>query len=196
MFRWKNYKQWIHHYWYIWTIVFMFVFCPVFVQAQSLSPSVITTAGQYSSSGGYSLSSTIGEPVNTTLQIGNVVLTQGQQQPYITLRLLHLKAFLEGAYAGNGQMQAILNTNFPLDYSTTTCDSVMVELHAVTSPYSLLASAAAILQTDGTATIQFPAAVVSSPCYIVLRHRNSIETWSKAPIVFNAPQVTFDFSAP
>jgi hypothetical protein len=50
-------------------------------KAQSLSPTVIATAGSYSSVGGTSLSSTVGEPVIQTLSQSNTILTQGFQQP-------------------------------------------------------------------------------------------------------------------
>ena len=164
--------------------------------AQSLSPVVLPAAGKYLTGGGYSLSGTLGEPVHTTFQNGNVVLTQGQQQPYILLRLLHLNAFIEGAYLGSGQLQAVLNTNFPMDFPVTSCDSITIELRSDASPYVLMASATAILQTDGSATVQFPAAYSNGTFYIVLRHRNSIETWSKLPVLFNGAEVWFDFATP
>lgn len=51
--------------------------------AQSLSPTVISTAGHFSSAGGYSLSGTIGELAITTLDPGgSYILTQGFQQPF------------------------------------------------------------------------------------------------------------------
>lgn len=164
------------------------------LSAQSLSPVVLPAGGKYLTGGGYSLSGTLGEPVNAMFQNGNLVLTQGQQQPYITLRLLHLKAFLEGAYMGGGQMQAVLNNNFPLVFPVTSCDSVTIELHDDANPFALITSATGILKTDGSADILFPAAYSNGSFYIVLRHRNSIETWSKLPVTFGAV-TNFDFTA-
>lgn len=51
------------------------------LKAQSISPSVIATTGNYSVSGGYSLSSTTGELVVPTFTNSTYVLTQGFQQP-------------------------------------------------------------------------------------------------------------------
>ena len=51
------------------------------VFGQSLTPKVLATAGNYATGGGLSLSQTIGETFNNTLQNGSVLLTQGQQQP-------------------------------------------------------------------------------------------------------------------
>lgn len=164
--------------------------------AQSLGPSVLPAAGKYLTGGGYSLSGTLGEPVHSSFQNGNLILTQGQQQPYITFRLLHLKAFLEGAYVGGEQMQSVLNTNFPLDFSISACDSVIIELHEDASPFALVVSSPAILQIDGSADVQFPAVLINGAYYIVIRHRNSVETWSKVPVMFSGLQVNYDFTHP
>jgi hypothetical protein len=52
-----------------------------FVNAQSLSPQVIASAGSYFNNGTVSLSWTLGEPVVETYTSVNVILTQGFQQP-------------------------------------------------------------------------------------------------------------------
>jgi len=49
--------------------------------AQSISPQVVASSGNYMESGNYSLSWTLGEPVIATAQSGNTILTQGFQQP-------------------------------------------------------------------------------------------------------------------
>ena len=162
--------------------------------AQSLSPSVITTAGTYYSNGNVSLSSTIVEPFHSTLQNGNLILTQGEQQPYLLLRILNLKAFIEGFYAGGGQMNAVLYNEDPFTYPSNYCDSVTIELRNATMPFSLVDSKDVILLTDGSAEVQFSDNVALGTYFIVLRHRNTIETWSKNPILFNGNLVLFDFS--
>lgn len=69
--------------------------------AQTLSPTVIATAGNYSTgSNGYSLSSTVGEPVITTLTQGNTILTQGFQQPNDVVNgLLDIEKEADGAFS-------------------------------------------------------------------------------------------------
>lgn len=47
-----------------------------------LSPTVIASAGNYSEAGGISLSWTLGEIAITTLEQGDLILTQGFQQSY------------------------------------------------------------------------------------------------------------------
>lgn len=55
------------------------------VRAQSLelSPTVISSAGNYSEAGGISLSWTLGEIAVTTMEAGSIMLTQGFQQGYL-----------------------------------------------------------------------------------------------------------------
>jgi len=163
---------------------------------QSLSPAVITSNGGYYTAGGSSLSWTLGETFHSTLQAGNIILTQGEQQPYINLRLLNLKAFIEGFYTGGGQMTAVLHNNDPLNYPPNSCDVVSVELHNSNPPYGFVVSKNVVLLTDGSALVQFPNTVPQDSYYIVLRHRNSIETWSKVPLLFNGDILSFDFTAP
>ncbi len=69
--------------------------------AQTLSPTVIATAGSYSTgSNGYSLSSTVGEPVITTLTQGSTILTQGFQQPNDVVNgLLDIEKEADGAFS-------------------------------------------------------------------------------------------------
>ena len=52
-----------------------------FLNAQSISPQVVATAGNYATNGGYSVSWTIGEPVIATATNSGTTLTQGFQQP-------------------------------------------------------------------------------------------------------------------
>ncbi|MEX0986310.1 MAG: T9SS type A sorting domain-containing protein [Bacteroidales bacterium] len=53
-----------------------------FSQNVVLSPTVIASAGNYSEAGGISLSWTLGEVAISTLQGGDIILTQGFQQAF------------------------------------------------------------------------------------------------------------------
>ncbi|MCX6291856.1 MAG: hypothetical protein NT126_08835, partial [Bacteroidetes bacterium] len=106
---------------------------------------------------------------------------------------LNLKAFIEGFYTGGGQMQAVLYNNL-MSADPTACDSVTIELHHDFPPYNLAASLTVLLHTDGTATAKFPSSLLNNSYYIVFRHRNSIETWSKDPLLFNSSAMSFDFT--
>jgi len=54
-------------------------------------------------------------------------------------------------------------------------------------------STIATLKTNGTLTCSFPGSTTNSSYYIVIKHRNTIETWSSSPVMI-VPNVTYDFS--
>ncbi len=111
-----------------------------------------------------------------------------------TSSTLNLTAFLEGFYSDINTMRANI---YDLGISTdpTETDTVTVNLWA---PVNLSNqepdhSAKAVIHTDGTATLQFPASVNGNPFYIAVKHRNHMETWSKLPVTFTGT-TTYDFS--
>lgn len=65
---------------------------PATAQLQ-LSRQVIGSTGNYSTAGGISISSTVGEPAVTTLTGGSSILTQGFQQPTRFIRELDLHIY-------------------------------------------------------------------------------------------------------
>jgi hypothetical protein len=77
----------------------------------------------------------------------------------------------------------------------TETDSVQVNLwsaanlSAATPDYSVKA----VLHTNGTLTAVFPGATLNNSYYVALKHRNSIETWSAAPVTI-ASTTSYDFS--
>jgi hypothetical protein len=179
------------------------VICHIFLaNSQSLSPTALVTTGGYFTGGGNSLSWTMGETFNTTLTNGNLVLTQGEQQPYIRVVLLNMKAFIEGYYLGAGlmtpclynnyQASLILNYPFPV-FTATDCDTISVS--AMSSlDYTPVQVQKGILKTDGTVSVTFRSPVlIGSSYYIRITHRNALETWSAAPVFFNE-LTTYDFS--
>ena len=66
------------------SIIFLLLFCTG-MKAQSVSADVIASAGNYFSSGGTSLSWTIGESVIETFSTSTAHLTQGFQQPVLVV---------------------------------------------------------------------------------------------------------------
>jgi hypothetical protein len=66
------------------TFVYL-LFTGILLNAQSLSQTVLSTAGDHFQNGSAALSWTIGEPVINSLENGSVKLTQGFHQPYLTV---------------------------------------------------------------------------------------------------------------
>ncbi len=99
---------------------------------------------------------------------------------------LNLKIILEGYYIGVGQMNGILNITGvsadPLD-----ADSIFISAMDPNSPYAEVDRQPGILKTNGDVTVTFGSAVVAnSSYYLKINHRNSVETWSAAPVLLTA----------
>ena len=86
---------------------------------------------------------------------------------------LSLQVLLQGMYIGSGQMIAAINPSA----NPNACDTITVSLAAATSPYAILYSNKDTINLSGLGVFTFPGAVIGSSYYIVVRHRNSLETW-------------------
>jgi len=106
---------------------------------------------------------------------------------------LNLKLYIEAYYIGSGQMEPVLYNEGVCNTCFTQVDTIVVELHDSLNPSAVVASIQAILMVDGTVTCAFSNAVVSNRYYIAVRHRNTIQTWSAAPILMNNT-TSYDFS--
>lgn len=101
---------------------------------------------------------------------------------------LRVKVFIEGMYsASTHSMAPLLNPN------DTLSDTITVEL---TSPVTKLAmyTSKGVLSTTGTANILFPQPALGQSYYIVVKHRNSLQTWSAGTFAFNSPDTIYDFT--
>lgn len=106
---------------------------------------------------------------------------------------LQVKAIIEGLYTGSGNMTAVLN-NFDANLPSSIADSITVELHENSSGlYNTVFSQVTTLSVNGIANLVVPSNFNSGSYYIVLKHRNSIETWSAFP-VFMGSTTTYDFT--
>jgi hypothetical protein len=108
---------------------------------------------------------------------------------------LNLKVFIQGLYIGGQLMQSVL-TNTGLGTDPNECDSITVELHDEIDPTLITASASCVLNVDGTGVASYNSSIIGGSYYVVVRHRNSIETWSKDPVYFGTPITNFDFTTP
>ena len=103
---------------------------------------------------------------------------------------LKLTAFLQGYYAGGGQMQSVLVNQFVEHAQPEQTDTIEVELRAGIGTFSTKT----VLGTNGTAYVIFPTAYIGQSCDIVIKHRNSIQTWSASPVVLTSRH-TYNFAS-
>jgi hypothetical protein len=107
--------------------------------------------------------------------------------------VLNLKLYLEGYYVGAGMMNPTLFNQSVASVPNTKTDSILVELRTTTSPYVLEASKRVLLNRDGTATCTFNN-FTGGTFYVVVKHRNSVETWSKVGVSISPTPSLYNFS--
>jgi len=107
---------------------------------------------------------------------------RGLGYPDSTLpKTLHLTALLEGFY--NDAANKMIS------------DTARVYLRNITSPYSIIDSSKSILDSNGRGDFSFSnSAGNGTPYYIVIKHRNSIETWSSGGNRFSLNDMTYNFT--
>jgi len=69
-----------------------------------------------------------------------------------------------------------------------------VELHQQNSAFALFASVKGTISTSGFGDFVFPEIPAGSSYYVVIRHRNSLETWSAMPVTFNGAYANYTFT--
>ncbi|MBK8685603.1 MAG: hypothetical protein IPN26_11710 [Bacteroidetes bacterium] len=107
--------------------------------------------------------------------------------------LLYVKCYLQGFYEGNGKMSPVLTQSgflSPLSYT----DTITIELHETGIGFPLSSSVQGILHSNGFITCHLPLSEIGSNRYLVVKHRNSVETWSANPISVSNLML-YDFSS-
>lgn len=123
------------------------------------------------------LSFTVGQPFYLTKSSSSARAREGVQQPLSSPVMLSVNVFIEGLYNGGGLMTTVLGGSIS--------DSVRIELRRSVAPFDLITTIPLLLNVQGTAQAALPAAFRGKSYYLVVRHRNSIETWSKHPVLLN-----------
>ncbi|MHC1777217.1 MAG: M14 family zinc carboxypeptidase [Lentimicrobium sp.] len=117
-----------------------------------------------------------------------VTLTQEGLQE----KQLNLIVFLEGLFNGSAMNKA-QNENGD-QFADNIADEIQVELHEATEPYLIAGGLfTAALRTDGTAQLSVPASL-NMDYFIVIKHRNSLETWSSSPVSFSSASISYNFT--
>jgi sugar lactone lactonase YvrE len=105
--------------------------------------------------------------------------------------IVNLKLLIEGYYEGT-TMKSVMNNQDSVS-PLTDVENITVELHNTTSPWALVASATALLKTDGTAVCTFNTAP-SGSYYIAVKGNSMVQTWSATPQIIGSTQLIYDFT--
>lgn len=99
-----------------------------------------------------------------------------------TSKELNITLLIEGFYEDTGSGYAMIN------------DTLRVELRGASDPWSRVDSAIVFLNSSGNAFANFFSAAEATDYYIVVKHRNSIETWSKNTQQFVSGALSYNFT--
>ncbi|MEO8664172.1 MAG: PQQ-dependent sugar dehydrogenase [Ignavibacteria bacterium] len=99
---------------------------------------------------------------------------------YRAPKTLNLSAVLEGFYNMSDNKMAK--------------DTVTVYLRNATPPYLIVDSVRSLLDSNGNGSFTFYNAINSTPYYIVLSHRNSLEVWSSSGKSFASNSLNYNFT--
>lgn len=76
-----------------------------------------------------------------------------------------------------------------------TSDTVTVNIRNGSSPYNLIESKKAFLNSSGSASLQYSTVSNGVNYFIQVRHRNGLETWSRIPQMFSSNSMTYNFTS-
>jgi hypothetical protein len=106
---------------------------------------------------------------------------------------LQLSLFLEGLFNGVNMNKASNGTGY--QFGGNIADQITVELHQAANPHAIVGTPITTsISTAGNATLPIPSSS-SGSYYIVIKHRNSIETWSAAPVSFSGSAISYNFTS-
>lgn len=89
---------------------------------------------------------------------------------------LNITALVEGLHTNNASMAGVL--------SPSQSDTITLVLRSPVSPFAQAYTGTAIMNLQGQASLSIPAALSGNTYYIIIKHRNALETWSKVPVLF------------
>lgn len=90
--------------------------------------------------------------------------------------------YIQGFYRSASQMAAVAHpTTAPL-----LTDSLSLSLATATIPFVVTNTINGTVSTNGTAQFLIPDSMIGMSRYLIIRHRNSLETWSASPVILSA----------
>ena len=172
-------------------------------------------AGEYFPMTGYPFSGSITPPTDalngsTRLRVrilytGEIIpcgfVSSGETEDYTVivdnpqaLKTLNLTVFMQGLLNPATQlMNKVMDENGE-HFTGTIADQLVVKLAQASTPYAIVATSEILnLSQDGTCQVSFPETFGES-YYIVVTHRNSVETWSATPVSFISNTIGYDFT--
>ncbi len=111
------------------------------------------------------------------------------------LKSLSVNVLLESLYNGSATLNKAQDATGD-KYPGNVADQISIELHSPTNYATIIYSVNNVnLSTSGVATLTLPL-TYSGTYYLTIKHRNSIEITSAAPVSFDSGSVSYSFDSP
>lgn len=162
-----------------------------FCHGDSLLLSVNAGSSYYWNTGDTTASTYVKNSGIYTAQVGGCyAINQVATLVTYCYQQVNLRVFIQGFYdPSTDSMVAVLDpVNLP-----NICDSLTLSL-ADADDYQIVSTDSGVIDRAGYGSFDFTGLLPGHRYYIVVRHRNSIETWSKQSFMFLSPITTLDFT--
>ena len=106
--------------------------------------------------------------------------------------IVNLKLYIEGFYDASTDAMVPVKANQGVGSSTVDVDAITVELRDPLT-FAIAATTTANLQTNGNAMATFTTPI-SGSYYLVIKHRNAIQTWSSNTVTVGSSPLAYDFT--
>ena len=111
------------------------------------------------------------------------------------VKSLTVKMYIEGLYNQSENKLNKAHNGSGYAFDGNIADNIKVELHQNSFPYSKVGNTfITTINTEGNIIISLSSSYAGN-YYLVVKHRNSIETWSAIPISFNGLSISYDFTS-
>jgi hypothetical protein len=105
---------------------------------------------------------------------------------------INLKVIIQGFHLhGTDSMVAVVD---PIGHPSV-CDTISLSL-VDSATLLTVATAKGTINTHGNGVFNYTGLLPGKRFYLVVKHRNSIQTWSKYSLLFTNPTLVYDFSKP
>ena len=98
---------------------------------------------------------------------------------------IHLN--IQGFYRGGGSNTGVID---PLN-----CDTVVMKVASANPPFGVQFTSIEVMSLSGILNVIVPSNFLNGYYYIVIDHRNSLQTWSANPVYFNQSTINYDFTS-
>ncbi len=103
-------------------------------------------------------------------------------------------AFVQGYYDVPASAMTTVMANQMVSNATgTQADTLLIQFRSIADPSVILYSEKAVAGINGLTSCTIPMSLTGQNCWIVVNHRNSIQTWSNAAVMVTA-NGSFNFS--